>query len=63
MSDEELKVMVKENNLMLREILALLKGLDSPQANAKNFMITLLQISYQKNKYITKEKPQQNNMC
>lgn len=42
MSDEELKVMVKENNLMLREILSLLKGLDSPQANAKNFMINFI---------------------
>ena len=42
MSDEELKAMVKENNLMLREILSLLKGLDSPQANVKNFMINFI---------------------
>lgn len=42
MSDEELKKMIKENNLMLREILALLRGLESPQSNAKNFMINFI---------------------
>lgn len=42
MSDEELKKMIKENNLMLREILALLRGLESQQSNAKNFMINFI---------------------
>lgn len=42
MTDEEAKLLIKENNLMLREILALLRGLDSPQSNAKNFLMNYI---------------------
>ena len=42
MSDEEMRAMIRENNQMLKELLAMIRFLDSPQANVKNFMMNFI---------------------
>ena len=41
MSEEERKILI-ENNLMLREILAILKAMNAPHNTAKEFMINYI---------------------
>ena len=41
MSEEE-KRLLKENNIMLREILGILQNMCSPQSNAKEFLINYI---------------------
>lgn len=42
MTDEEAKLLIKENNQMLKEILGLLRMLNSPQSNIRDFLMNYM---------------------
>ena len=40
--DEEMRALIRENNQMLKEILALLREMNSPQANTRSFLMNYI---------------------
>ena len=40
--DEETRILIRENNQMLKEILALLREMNSPQANTRSFLMNYI---------------------
>ena len=40
--DEEMRTLIRENNQMLKEILALLREMNSPQANTRSFLMNYI---------------------
>lgn len=58
MLDEEAKALIRENNMLLKEILALVRGMNSPQANAKDFLMNYIANKLSEEKHITIKNPQ-----
>ena len=57
MLDEEAKALIRENNMLLKELLALIRGMNSPQANAREFLMNYIANKLSEEKHITIKNP------